>query len=95
MISPESCSSILWRSWDFKEKAAEALKLTPNDMKKNKLIDKIISEPLGGAHNDRDKVFNSVKKAIINSFNQLSEKNINDLINERMNKFTSMGVYDE
>jgi len=64
-------------------------------MKKNKLIDKIISEPLGGAHNDRDKVFNSVKKAIINSFNQLSEKNINDLINERMNKFTSMGVYDE
>ena len=95
VISPESCSSILWRSWDFKEKAAEALKLTPNDMKKNKLIDKIISEPLGGAHNDRNKVFNSVKKAIINSFNQLSEKNINDLINERMNKFTSMGVYDE
>ena len=95
VISPESCSSILWRSWDFKEKAAEALKLTPNDMKKNKLIDKIISEPLGGAHNDRDKVFNSVKKAIINSFNQLSKKNINDLINERMNKFTSMGVYDE
>ena len=95
VISPESCSSILWRSWDFKEKAAEALKLTPNDMKKNKLIDKIISEPLGGAHNDRDKVFNSVKKAIINSFNQLSEKNIDDLINERMNKFTSMGVYDE
>ena len=95
VISPESCSSILWRSWDFKEKAAEALKLTPNDMKKNKLIDKIISEPLGGAHNDRDKVFKSVKKAIINSFNQLSEKNIDDLINERMNKFTSMGVYDE
>ena len=95
VISPESCSSILWRSWDFKEKAAQALKLTPNDMKKNKLIDKIISEPLGGAHNDRDKVFKSVKKAIINSFNQLSEKNIDDLINERMNKFTSMGVYDE
>ena len=95
VISPESCSSILWRSWDFKEKAAEALKLTPNDMKKNKLIDKFISEPLGGAHNDRDKVFKSVKKAIINSFNQLSEKNIDDLINERMNKFTSMGVYDE
>jgi acetyl-CoA carboxylase carboxyl transferase subunit alpha len=59
------------------------------------LIDKIISEPLGGAHNDRDKVFKSVKKAIINSFYQLSEKNIDDLINERMNKFTSMGVYDE
>jgi acetyl-CoA carboxylase carboxyl transferase subunit alpha len=64
-------------------------------MKKNKLIDKIITEPLGGSYNDRDKVFKSVKKAIINSFNQLSEKNIDDLINERMNKFTSMGVYDE
>jgi acetyl-CoA carboxylase carboxyl transferase subunit alpha len=95
VISPESCSSILWRSWDFKEKAAEALKLTPNDMKKNKLIDKIIPEPLGGAHNDRDKVFKSVKKAIINSFNLLSQKKVDDLINERMNKFTSMGVFDE
>ena len=93
VISPESCSSILWRSWDFKEKAAEALKLTPIDMKKNKLIDKIISEPLGGAHNDREKTFNNVKNAILNSFKTLSSKKIDELIIDRMNKFTSMGVY--
>lgn len=93
VISPESCSSILWRSWDFKEKAAEALKLTPIDMKKNKLIDKIISEPLGGAHNDREKTFNNVKNAILNSFKTLSSKEIDELIIDRMNKFTSMGVY--
>lgn len=93
VISPESCSSILWRSWDFKEKAAESLKLTPIDMKKNKLIDKIISEPLGGAHNDREKTFNNVKNAILNSFKTLSSKKIDELIIDRMNKFTSMGVY--
>ena len=93
VISPESCSSILWRSWDFKEKAAEALKLTPIDMKKNKLIDKIILEPLGGAHNDREKTFNNVKNAILNSFKTLSSKKIDELIIDRMNKFTSMGVY--
>ena len=95
VISPESCSSILWRSWDYKEKAAEALKLTPIDMKKNNLIDKIILEPLGGAHNNREKIFKSVKKAIVNSFNLLSQKNLDDLINDRMNKFTSMGVFDD
>ena len=93
VISPESCSSILWRSWDFKEKAAEALKLTPIDMKKNKLIDKIILEPLGGAHNNREKTFNNVKNAILNSFKTLSSKKIDELIIDRMNKFTSMGVY--
>ena len=94
VISPESCSSILWRSWDYKEKAAESLKLTPNDMKRNHLIDKIINEPVGGAHNDREKIFKSVKKAILNSYSILSEKNIDQLISERMNKFTSMGVFD-
>jgi len=94
VISPESCSSILWRSWDFKEKAAEALKLTPNDMKKNNLIDKIISEPLGGAHSDRDKTFNNVKIAILNSFKFLSSKKIDQLVIDRMDKFTSMGVYN-
>jgi len=94
VISPESCSSILWRSWDFKEKAAEALKLTPNDMKKNNLIDKIILEPLGGAHSNRNKTFNSVKNAILNSFKILSSKKIDELVIDRMNKFTSMGVYN-
>ncbi|MAU63901.1 MAG: acetyl-CoA carboxylase carboxyl transferase subunit alpha [Flavobacteriaceae bacterium] len=94
VISPESCSSILWRSWDFKEKAAKALKLTPSDMKKNKLIDKIISEPLGGAHRDREKTFLNVKNAIINSYNSLKKKKLNKLIQERTNKFISMGVYN-
>ena len=60
VISPESCSSILWRSWEFKEQAAEALKLTAIDMKKQKLIDVIVKEPLGGAHSDREKTFVTV-----------------------------------
>jgi acetyl-CoA carboxylase carboxyl transferase subunit alpha len=84
----------LWRSWDYKEKAAEALKLTPADMKKNNLIDKIIAEPLGGAHRDREKTFNNVKNAILQSFNSLKEKKIDSLIKERTEKFVSMGVYN-
>ena len=95
VISPESCSSILWRSWDYKEKAAEALKLTPEDMKKNKLIDKIIKEPLGGAHQNRNKVFNTVKKEIITSFNDLKLLPTSKLLEERSNRFTSMGVFNE
>ena len=94
VISPESCSSILWRSWDFKEQAAEALKLTPNDMKKNNLIDKIIPEPLGGAHRDREKTFINVKNAILESFKSLKDKKVNNLLKDRANKFTSMGVYN-
>ena len=93
VISPESCSSILWRSWDYKEKAAEALKLTPHDMKKNKLIDQIINEPLGGAHNNREKTFISVKNAIVDSFTTLKKIKIDILLNQRLKKFTSMGVY--
>mgnify|MGYP001233970341 FL=1 len=95
VISPESCSSILWRSWDFKEEAANVLKLTPSDMKENKLIDKIIKEPLGGAHQNREKVFNTVKKEIINSFNDLKKKKIKDLLENRLHRFTKMGVYKE
>ena len=95
VISPESCSSILWRSWDYKEKAAEVLKLTPDDMKKNKLIDKIIKEPLGGAHQNRNKVFNTVKKEILVSFNDLKKLSITKLLEKRSNRFTSMGVFNE
>ena len=95
VISPESCSSILWRSWDFKEEAANVLKLTPSDMKENKLIDKIIKEPLGGAHQNREKVFNTVKKEIINSFKDLKKKKIKDLLENRLHRFTEMGVYKE
>ena len=93
VISPESCSSILWRSWDYKEKAAEALKLTPHDMKKNKLIDKIINEPLGGAHNNREKTFINVKNAILKSITTLKKIKIDTLLDQRLKKFTSMGVF--
>ena len=65
VISPENCSTILWRSWDYKEKAADSLKLTAKDMKKNKLVDKIIKEPLSGAHSDKQKTFKIVKKEIL------------------------------
>jgi len=95
VISPESCSSILWRSWDYKERAAEVLKLTPEDMKKNKLIDKIIKEPLGGAHQNRNKVFNTVKKEILVSFDDLKKISTAKLLEERSNRFTSMGVFNE
>ena len=95
VISPESCSSILWRSWDFKEKAAEVLKLTPYDMKKNKLIDKIIKEPLGGAHQNTNKVFNTVKKEIYQTYKELNKLSITKILEMRLNRFTSMGVFQE
>ena len=95
VISPESCSSILWRSWDYKEKAAEALKLTPQDMKKNKLIDKIIKEPLGGAHRNREKVFNTVKNEILQSFKELKSISISSLLKKRSDRYISMGVFSD
>ena len=95
VISPESCSSILWRSWDYKEDAANVLKLTPKDMKENKLIDKIIKEPLGGAHQNREKVFNTVKKEILSTYNDLKKKKIKNLLDDRLDRFTKMGVFSE
>ena len=95
VISPESCSSILWRSWDFKEEAANVLKLTPKDMKENKLIDKIIKEPLGGAHQNREKVFNIVKKEILTTYNDLKKKKMKNLLDDRLERFTKMGVFSE
>ncbi len=95
VISPESCSSILWRSWDYKEEAANVLKLTPKDMKENKLIDKIIKEPLGGAHQNREKIYSSVKKEIISAFQDLKKKKIKDLLDDRLQRFTTMGVFKE
>ena len=95
VISPESCSSILWRSWDYKEKAAEALKLTPQDMKKNKLIDKIIKEPLGGAHQNREKVFNIVKNEILESFKELKSISTSSLLKKRSDRYISMGVFSD
>ena len=95
VISPESCSSILWRSWDHKEQAAEALKLTPEDMKKNKLIDKIIKEPLGGAHQNPQKIYATLKKEVINTFLNLKKQSISKLLENRMSRFTDMGIYND
>lgn len=95
VISPESCSSILWRSWDYKEKAAEALKLTSDDMMKNGLIDGIIKEPVGGAHVNTDQIYRSVKKEIKDQLAELMEMDPEDRINKRIEKFCSMGVVDE
>jgi acetyl-CoA carboxylase carboxyl transferase subunit alpha len=93
VISPESCSSILWRSWDQKETAAEALKLTSKDMLKLKLIDKIIKEPLGGAHYDREETFKTVRKELLAAFTQLSKITPEKRIEQRRDKFIAMGNY--
>ena len=95
VISPESCSSILWRSWEYKEQAAKALKLTAKDMKRQKLIDSIIKEPLGGAHTDREAMFDTVRKTICKTYKELQELPTDVLVQERMDKFFTMGVYDE
>ena len=92
VISPENCSTILWRSWDFKEKAADSLKLTARDMKKNKLVDRIIKEPLSGAHSEPEKTFKIVKKEILNSLNELQKLSKDKLIKKRMDKFCDMGI---
>ncbi len=95
VISPESCSSILWRSWDYKEKAAEALKLTADDMLKNKLIDGIIREPLGGAHHDHKGIAESVKQQVLADLASLQKKPTGQLIADRIDKFSQMGVVVE
>lgn len=95
VISPESCSSILWRSWSFKETAAEALKLTADDMSKNGLIDGIIKEPLGGAHNDHEEIFATVKAEILKHLATLKKQKPEERINARIEKFSSMGVVHE
>src|SRR6056300_1994896 len=79
VISPESCSSILWRSWEYKEQAAEALKLTAKDMKRMKLVDQIVKEPLGGAHKDREKTYAAIETAILKSFDELNTLSSNAL----------------
>lgn len=93
VISPESCSSILWRSWEFKEQAADALKLTASDMKKQKLIDEIVKEPLGGAHANREETFETVKNAITLAFEEFKNLSPKDLVSKRMDKYSQMGVF--
>jgi acetyl-CoA carboxylase carboxyl transferase subunit alpha len=95
VISPESCSSILWRSWDYKETAAEALKLTASDMLSNKLIDGVISEPDGGAHRNPNQMFQILADEIIKNYNELKMISTDELINSRVAKFCQMGVFEE
>lgn len=95
VISPESCSSILWRSWEYKEQAAEALKLTATDMKKLKLIDEIVREPAGGAHANREKAFDIVKNKIQAHFKELEKLSPKDLVDSRMEKYANMGVFND
>ncbi|MBL4655460.1 MAG: acetyl-CoA carboxylase carboxyltransferase subunit alpha [Bacteroidia bacterium] len=95
VISPESCSSILWRSWEYKEKAAEALKLTAQDMHANKLVDGIISEPLGGAHSDYEGMAKTLKKEIKKQISALQKIDPEKRVQNRIEKFCSMGVYNE
>jgi acetyl-CoA carboxylase carboxyl transferase subunit alpha len=94
VISPESCSSILWRSWDFKERAADALKLTSVDMKRLKLVDDVIEEPLAGAHRHQEEMFERVKGKIKGYLAELDPKDPKQRINERIEKFNSMGVWN-
>ncbi|MFN3444632.1 MAG: acetyl-CoA carboxylase carboxyltransferase subunit alpha [Bacteroidia bacterium] len=95
VISPESCSSILWRSWEHKEKAAEALKLTAIDMLKNGLIDGVIPEPLGGAHNNPEQMYQTLKESLQSMIAELSKLNSEKLIETRIGKFSKMGAFTE
>lgn len=93
VISPESCSSILWRSWDYKEVAADALKLTSEDMKKNKLVDDVIKEPINGAHRNHEEMFMIVKKYLKETIGELKRIKPADRIDQRIDKFCKMGVW--
>ena len=93
VISPESCSSILWRSWEHKEEAAEALKLTAEDMKKLDIIDGIIKEPVGGAHYDRENAFKEVEKTILAAYDELKDLTPKMLVKKRMEKYLKMGEF--
>ena len=95
VISPENCSAILWRTWDYKEEAAKNLKLTSEDMLKNKLIDGVIKEPIGGAHTEPEEMFKIVKTEILKHLEKLEEMDPEKRIEKRIKKFTSMGVVDD
>lgn len=95
VISPESCSSILWRSWDYKEMAAEALKLTAKDLLKISVIDEIIQEPLGGAHSNHSGMFDIMKKTLLKELKNFKNKNTDKLVKERRKKFYKMGVWND
>ena len=93
VISPESCSSILWRNWNNKERAADALKLTATDMNGLQLVDGIVKEPLGGAHTNPAEIFETVKEEILKNLSELNKLTPEERVNQRIDKFCSMGVY--
>lgn len=95
VISPESCSSILWRSWEYKEQAAEALKLTAKDLLELEIIDRIVEEPLGGAHKNATEAAEFLKKALLEELNTLIKMKPEKLVTQRIEKFAKMGVYEE
>jgi len=95
VISPESCSSILWGSWDFKEQAAEALKLTAQDLLSQNLIDRIVPEPLGGAHTDSKAMAQILKNVLLEELSLLGKIKPDKLIANRLAKFSKMGVYQD
>lgn len=95
VISPESCSSILWRSWDFKEQAAEALKLTAEDLIEHSIIDRIVPEPVGGAHRKPNEMFAILKEIIAEELSHLKKIGPKELVTSRREKFTNMGVWSE
>ncbi len=95
VISPESCSSILWRSWEYKEQAAEALKLTAPDLLEQGIIDRIIPEPLGGAHKNHKEVADTLKAVLIEELDKLVRINPDKLVDNRIEKFGKMGVFTE
>lgn len=95
VISPENCSTILWRSWNFKEKAAEELKLTSDYMSQFKLVDGVIKEPLGGAHGDHEGAAEIVKKKLIETLKELKKISPEKRIEERIEKFSNMGFFEE
>ncbi len=95
VISPESCSSILWRSWDYKEQAAEALKLTANDLLEMKVIDRIVPEPLGGAHKNHEEAASRLKTILKEELKELLKIKPEKIVEMRIEKFASMGAYTE
>ncbi len=94
VISPESCSSILWKTWEYKEQAASVLKLTAKDLDELKIIDGVIPEPLGGAHRDPNQAAESVKKQILESLKRLKKKKPSELVEQRIEKYASIGAFE-
>jgi acetyl-CoA carboxylase carboxyl transferase subunit alpha len=95
VIAPESCSSILWRSWDYKEQAAEALKLTAADLLEQRIVDRILPEPPGGAHRNHELVAQTLKTALLEELKALNKLKPEKLVQNRIEKFSKMGAWRE